>query len=251
MARFVNPQQNESIFEIGPGLGALTEHLLVNKHVYVAVEYDRKLYNYLNSIYGNREGVEFINNDILKENLETHFKNNRGNITIVGNIPYNLTHKILDWLIKYSTRCGDIYLTIQKEMASRLTAKINSKDYSRLSVNIQSVFQVKKLFDIPAHLFYPKPKVDSSFVNLKIYKPSRIPVKDQSFYFEIIKKSFAKRRKMLKNNLTNEFIGNAIITSPLIEKTFKKLAISLRARAEDLTVEQYFLIVGEFYKELG
>ena len=188
----VNPNKDDKIIEIGPGAGALTKPLERSAKELVVIEIDPLLCSSLNQAYNRK--INIINDDVL--NID--FNNFKNYNKIVGNLPYYITtpiiFKVLDCMF-----CEKIIFMIQKEVAERIIADPGSKVYGRLSVMVQALSKVEKKFDISKNIFYPKPKVDSSLIELNIKKNNSI--KNQILFSKVVKNTFGKRRKMLKNSL--------------------------------------------------
>jgi 16S rRNA (adenine1518-N6/adenine1519-N6)-dimethyltransferase len=129
---------------------------------------------------------------------------------VVGNIPYNITSPIIFWLIEQLDFWDDAYIMMQKEVGQRLTAKVGTKEYSRLSVVVGVFLHVEMCFKIPPDVFYPKPKVDSAII--KFSKKKRPLVQDENYvkFNKIVKTAFSKRRKMLRNSLAGFNIPDKI-----------------------------------------
>jgi len=189
----LNPNKDDVILEIGPGRGALTLPLSKISKKLIAVEIDPKLTEQLNQI--NLSNTHIINCDILKYDL----KNLGNNYKIIGNLPYYITTPIIFKFINFLS-WSQMTIMVQKEVANRIIAIPNNKNYGRLSIMIQSYANVKKHFDISPNLFEPKPKVSSTLISLE---PKNNTITNESLFYDIIKLAFQKRRKMLKNSLSN------------------------------------------------
>ena len=146
----------------------------------------------------------------------------------MGNIPYNITSPILFWLIKQRSHWSDAYLMVQKEMAERLTGRVGTKAYGRLTVMIGVFMDVKICFNISPNVFIPKPKVESSIIRL-VMKPKPLIRDDQFKQFEkIVQSAFSQRRKMLRNSL-KEFSFHLKIQEE----------IDFRRRPETLLIQEF------------
>ena len=187
----INPEKNDRIIEIGPGKGALTEHLLNLKKI-TAIEIDPLLCSYLKGKIDSR--LNLINDDILNIKLDNYSNYNK----IIGNLPYYITTPIIFKFLDNPFWDEAIFM-VQKEVADRIVAIPGNKIYGRLSVMTQVKANIKKEFNISKNIFYPKPKVDSSLIRITIKKSNN--VKDFDVFSKIVKESFGKRRKMLKNSL--------------------------------------------------
>ena len=183
--------QNDTILEIGAGIGALTvPAAFLAKKVY-AVEKDSRLITLLKTecLTDNISNVEVINEDILNLNLKDIVKSS--SIIVIGNLPYNISSQIIVKLINERDIIRKAIVTLQKEMAQRLLAKPCCKDYGRLTVMLNYCSSVSKLADIDPHLFYPKPKVSSSVINITFNKKKEGLIQSE--------KSFLKLEKECEN----------------------------------------------------
>lgn len=229
--------KDDIVVEIGPGLGFVTEQLvLLAKKVY-AVELDEDMVNELSKI--NADNLEIIHKDILKTDL-SRFGNN---IKVVANIPYYITSPILAHLLgevddlenKNRNSISQVVLMVQYEVAKRLTAneKSPSKEFGLLSILAQFWSDVEFIKKVPFRSFFPAPKVDSAIVKLTVRKEPLLKISNYSFFRKVVKGCFATRRKNIKNSLVNVgFAKNAV------EKTLKDLNIDENLRGETLSINQ-------------
>ena len=222
----VKIDSNENVLEIGPGQGALSEKLVGICNELHMVEIDRDLIAILKQ-HHKLSQAEIINQDILKVDLSTL---NIKNPVVIGNIPYNITSPIVFWLIKHLASWNRAYLMVQKELAQRLTAKIGTKDYSRLTVMTSLYFDIKICFLISPNVFLPKPKVQSAFIEIiKKENSSHHNINLKSFD-QVVRMAFNQRRKMLRNSLSSLNID------------IKNCAIDFTERPEQLSVEDFIEI---------
>jgi len=225
-----NPKTDQVILEIGPGMGALTEKLLAQlNHLYL-VEIDKNLAQVLVEKY--QKQITLFNYDILKFDLTNIKSDYAGKIRIIGNLPYNISTPILFHLFKFIELISDMSFMLQLEVVDRMVAEPNTKAYGRLSVMTQFYCHVEKLFTIPNTAFRPMPKVKSAIVQL-IPKPIDSNVNAQ-LLSEIVRDAFNQRRKTLTNSLKN-FVNADLL---------KQLNIDPRARAENLSLEDYLAITN-------
>ena len=194
----LNLKSEDRILEIGPGEGALTELMLPVVEEMAAVEIDPGLVAYLRSLR-HLQSCHFLHKNVLILNLDSLPLGLP--VRVVGNIPYNITSPILFWLIKERDHWSDAYLMVQKEVAARLTGKVGTKAYGRLTVMIGAFMDVEICFNISPNVFVPKPKVESSIIRL--VKKSKPLIRDDQFdqFEKIVFSGFSKRRKMLRNSL--------------------------------------------------
>ena len=190
------------------------------------VEIDRDLIAILKQ-HNKLSQAEIINQDILKVDLPAL---DIENPVVVGNIPHNITSPIVFWLIKYLASWNRAYLMVQKELAQRLTAKIGTKDYSRLTVMTSLYFDIKICFLISPNVFLPKPKVQSAFIEIiKKENSSHHNINLKSFD-QVVRMAFNQRRKMLRNSLSSLNID------------IKNCGIDFTERPEQLSVEDFIEI---------
>lgn len=227
----IDCQQHDNILEIGPGLGAITNHLVGKCKSLTLIEIDKALAEKLNVLYQNNDTVHVINQDVLKTVIQHIYPQQK----IIGNLPYNISSPILFHCINAISTISECTFMLQKEVGERICAKENTKEYGRLSVMIQHFFKPELLFTIGANAFYPTPKVDSVIVKLH-KKDSSLFAENYQDFADIVKTSFAMRRKTIANNLKR------LISA----KEISMLQIPPNARAENLSLAQ-FIILSNFY----
>lgn len=203
LVRIIDPGPGESILEIGPGEGALTELLVPRVKQLIGVEIDRGLFNTLISNPALAE-CRFLNQDFLDLDLSSlSFSGER--VRVVGNIPYHITSPIIFKLLEEPSRWWDIHLMVQKEVADRLTASSGNKTYGRLTVMVQAFMEVSQVLSVPPEVFVPKPRVHSAVVALSRHDQYRLTERTINVLGEVVRKAFSQRRKMMKNSL-REFV---------------------------------------------
>ena len=233
-----NINEESNVLEVGPGTGNLTEFILKKnpKKIFV-VEKDFKLVSLLNDKF--KEKINIINKDILDYKLNNISDKN---LIIFGNLPYNISTKILTkWItVEENFRCyKKLILMFQKEVADRILAKSNSKNYGRLSIISNWKLDVKKELDVPAEFFFPKPKVDSTLLSF-IPKKKFFYLKNPKNLEKITRIFFNQRRKMIKNPLKQ------IFKNP--EKIINYLKLDTSLRPQNLSAYTYYAITEEFEK---
>ena len=229
IARTIDPQNNDSILEIGPGEGALTQHIFSKVKEMLVIEIDPLLVEILT----NREdffGLKVINSNILTQDIETLPVNNP--VRVIGNIPYNITSSIIFWLIEQLDHWEDAFIMMQKEVAERLAAKSNTKAYGRLTVVTSAYLNFEYCFTIKPDVFIPKPKVESAI--MRFTKKSKPLIQDDKYlkFNKLVATAFSQRRKMLRNTLKGWDIPKDI-----------KNKIGFDRRPESLTVEEFISMV--------
>lgn len=239
-----NLESNNTVLEIGAGTGLLTCLLAQRVKKIFAVEMERDIVKKLkeNLKKNQLNNVEIIEKDFLRLDIEQLVKNP---IKVIGNIPYNITSKILlklfgeiDKPAQHLKLIESIYLMVQLEVGERIVAKPNSKAYSPLSLLIQYFSLPEILFKVPREVFYPVPKVDSTFIKFDIRQKLQ-PVKNPTLLKNIIRTSFQQRRKKVINAL-----DKLIKDKNHIINIFNQLKLSQNLRAENLSLEEYETIAN-------
>jgi 16S rRNA (adenine1518-N6/adenine1519-N6)-dimethyltransferase len=218
--------REDLVVEIGPGTGRLTKMLAEKVEKVVAIELDDKLFTKLKVELAEYHNVELIHGDALKYSYEglPQFK-------VVSNIPYYITTPIIFRLLEARKNLKSVTLTVQKEVAERVVAKPGGKDYGVLSLMIQYHAKPQLKFIIPKGAFRPVPKVDSAVVHIKILEQPSVLVKDEEFFFRVIKTAFSQRRKMLSNSLKT-------LREDVKEKLVE-LGIDPNRRPETLSIQEF------------
>ena len=229
IADTINPNEEDSIVEIGPGEGALTEYIFSRVKEMVVVEIDPVL---IEILHGREDfsGLKIINSDILTQQIDSLPIKNP--VRIVGNIPYNITSPIIFWLIEQLHYWDDAFSMMQREVAKRLTADVGTKSYGRLTVVAGAYLDFEYCFTIPPSVFIPKPKVESAIV--KFTKKSAPAVVDKKYFRfnKLVSAAFSQRRKMLKNSLKSWDISEEL-----------KQKVNFNRRPETLTIEEFSSLV--------
>jgi 16S rRNA (adenine1518-N6/adenine1519-N6)-dimethyltransferase len=228
----IAPQPEDTVLEIGPGRGALTELIYGKVKNFIAVEIDTRVIDDLQSRYPD---LQLIQKDFLKTDPNTLFDSNKKKLRIIGNIPYNLTSPIIFKTIRNSGFIEDAVLMVQHEVAKRMTASKGTKDYGILTVLLNYFTNTDLCFKVSPNAFYPKPKVTSAVVHLRL-KDLNITQENREMFIRIVKACFGNRRKTLKNSLSNSIFK---------ELNFSDSGIDLSLRAEQLDVKD-FLVLTEF-----
>jgi 16S rRNA (adenine1518-N6/adenine1519-N6)-dimethyltransferase len=226
------------ILEIGAGLGALTIPLARRAKKVYAIEKDRHVVPILNMeiIASGLNNISIIEKDILSMDIKALIKGMGGKITIMGNLPYNISSQIIVQLIQSREGINRAILMFQKELAKRITADAGCRDYGRLTVMLRYCSDIHKLADAKSSLFFPKPKVDSEILELKFRKDIDCKAADEQFLFKVIKSGFGNRRKTLKNALAASELN---IDADTAKRVLEKSGINPIRRAETLTVEEF------------
>ena len=231
---------NDSVFEIGPGLGFVTERLVDLAHDVVAVEIDKDAIEILNKNLGDKQNFKLIENDILKVNLDEIYPKDK-KIKIVANIPYYITSPILVHLLgeiddfnnKNRNHIDEIILMVQLEVAKRICANENSqnKEYGMLSILSQFFCDTEIIRHVSKRSFYPSPKVDSAIVRIKNNAMPKIE-NPSPLLKRTIKAAFNTRRKNIKNSLFSAGMLN-------VQEALEKIGMDSNVRGEKLSIHDF------------
>ena len=228
--------KDDKILEIGPGTGNLTECIInSNPKCITVVEKDVELIKILNGKFKNK--IKIINDDVLK--LNENFYNDR--YIIYGNLPYNISTKILsNWCLSKNIKFKKLILMFQKEVAERIIAKVNTKNYSRISILANWKFDIKKIFDVSPECFFPKPKIKSTLLEF-VPKKNIVEFKNPKNLENITKIFFNQRRKMIKKNIMRLFEN--------FNDLSKKVNIKLTDRPQNISVDKFLMLIKEYEKQ--
>lgn len=196
----VGPEPEDIVVEIGPGRGALTEHLVGRVRRLVAVEKDDELAAALAARYEGDPGVEVVRADALEVEPET-LGVAPGTSKVVGNLPYNITTPLLFRLLEPSWRPRLLVVMIQREVADRILAEPGGKEYGALSVGIRTVATVERLFGVGRNAFRPVPGVDSTVIRMVPFRPPLLTRREEVALRELTRAAFGQRRKQLQKVL--------------------------------------------------
>ncbi len=229
-------KSGEPVVEIGPGLGHLTRFVLDHGGVVTAIERDRDMAAVL------RKELPHERLKVVEANAaDARFAEVAGvaapaQVAVIGNIPYHLTSPILFSVLEQRATISRVVLTIQKEVAVRLGASPGGRDYGLLPAVLGLWFDVRTLFDLPAHLFHPPPKVDSAVVRLWSRPAPLAEVKDDAHFLKVVKAAFAQRRKTLLNSLKSD---RTLGSGEDLVRALEEASIDPGRRAETLAPEEF------------
>ena len=239
---------NDTVLEIGPGLGILTRHLLDTARTVIAVEIDDNVSDLLDDTFGPLAHFHLIRADILKTSLqEICSRHNTDALKVVGNLPYSITTPVLFFLLKNKLEIETIVVTIQKEVVERIVSPPGRKEYGALSVAMQYHTIPEKIFEIPAQAFYPRPKVNSTVLRLRIRENPPVEVKDENLFFRVVRSAFGQRRKMLRNALSGTFHFSAQQCETISDHS----GIDMKRRGETLSLEEFARLSDSVMRMLG
>lgn len=222
----------DTILEIGPGLGILTEELLATGARVVAVELDQRLYTYLAHHLAGKKNLELIKGDIFRLNLQQYLTDD--DYKLVANLPYSSTSLIFRNFLSLPPRPKSMTVMIQREVAKRITAEPGAM--SLLSVMARYYSQPSYLFDVPRQLFYPRPEVDSAVIQCVV--GAAPDPKFTKKFFQVVRAGFSARRKQLHNALS----AGLRISMADSEKILVGSGVAGDRRAQDLTLDEWLTI---------
>lgn len=240
--------EQSGVIEVGPGIGSLTEQLAIHAGKVVAYEIDQRLIPILGDTLSAYDNIEVVNQDILKVDLSTVVKEHFADgapVHIVANLPYYITTPILMNVLEQQPGIDTITVMLQKEVAERMAAKPSTKEYGSLSIAVQYYTETELVMDVPKTVFMPQPNVISSVLKLTIRKEPLVMVKDEPFFFKIVRASFKHRRKTLRNNLVTHF--QDVYDKAEINACLLDAQIDGTRRGESLTMEEFALLANTFY----
>jgi 16S rRNA (adenine1518-N6/adenine1519-N6)-dimethyltransferase len=241
----LNPQKDETILEIGPGRGALTENLVEKAGKLIAIELDKDLTPLLQEKFKQNENFELVEADALKIDFSelTKTKDQRPKTKLIANLPYYISTAILQKLIEQREVFSEMVLMFQREVVERITAEAGNKERGFLTVLAEAYLETEKLFDIPPTAFRPPPKIWSSVV--RIVPKKEILIRDQNLFRELVSTGFRQKRKTIFNNLKNapKNLREKFEMKGGLEFILKKSEINLSRRAETLTFEEWSSLV--------
>jgi len=225
----IDPRPGDTVVEIGPGLGAISEPLLARlDHLHV-VEIDRDLIARLKKQYPPTR-MTIHEGDALAFD----FAGIGGDLRLVGNLPYNISTPLLFHLAEYAGRVRDMHFMLQREVVERMVALPGDSDFSRISVMLQYRFHIERLIDVPPESFDPPPRVHSAVVRLIPRDAAELNAKSQEKLSQVVQTAFSQRRKMLRNTLKGT----------LSDAGFAELGIVPTCRPEDVSVADYVRIAN-------
>lgn len=238
-------KEGDRVLEIGPGTGVLTQELLSAGADVVAIEVDEDLIAFLKEKFLDKR-LTIVPADALKVSYPALAEKQGGRLKLVANLPYYISGPLLSKLLTERAAFSIMVLMFQKEVAVRITSGPGSRDYGNLSVLSQAFTDVKREFDVPSHLFTPRPKVDSSVVSFKVLDTPKIAMDDEDFFRKVVRSAFGARRKTLLNALGSLGVGKEEILAAL-----REAGIDPKRRGETLDLKEFGALSRALYKRIG
>lgn len=227
----------DTVLEIGPGIGNLTERLLKRAGRVVSIEKDPQFLNVLKALAKDHKDFEYIVGDALTVNFQGLLAGKP--YKVVANIPYYITGKIVQLFMKAEHKPVSLTLLMQKEVAQNIVAKPGNLNL--LAISTQLYAEAKLVTIVQANKFYPAPKVDSAVVHITLHRKPKYKLSDEKKLFRILRACFAGKRKQLHNTLTN----NLKLEKIAVEKILKELNIDPAARPQQLTIDQWLSLADK------
>ncbi|MBX4187920.1 MAG: 16S rRNA (adenine(1518)-N(6)/adenine(1519)-N(6))-dimethyltransferase RsmA [Candidatus Doudnabacteria bacterium] len=222
-------KKTDTVVEVGPGLGVLTQELAKKAGNVIAIEKDRTMLEILDVNLKDYKNIKVYNQDVLRFNVDTNLK---GQYKVVANIPYYLTSHLFQYFLGQRNKPELMVFLVQKEVGERVTAKPG--DMSVLAVSVQLYSDPEIIAKVDKKSFWPSPKVDS--VVLKIIPKKKYPeIADEKEFFKIVKVGFSSKRKQIHNNLTN----GLNLDAKIVEQWLSQNQIDFKSRAQDLRIEDW------------
>ena len=236
-----NLTEESGAIEVGPGIGALTEHLARAAKKVVSFEIDQRLLPVLEDTLSPYDNVKIVHSDILKADVVKVIEEEMpgvNDIMVVANLPYYVTTPILMKLLNDRLPIRGFVVMMQKEVADRITAKPGTKEYGSLSIAIQYYCTAEVAMIVPKTVFMPQPNVDSAVIRLIKHDKPPVTVINEDFLFEVTRASFAQRRKTILNNL-QAGLQDGKKKKDLIVAALEASGVEPTRRGETLTIEEF------------
>ena len=227
----VAPKAGDHLLEIGPGHGALTEHLAAAGTRLDCIELDRDLADFLIARHEGDSHVVIHKQDILKFQLNS-LEPAPHSLRVIGNLPYNISTPVLFHLLRFNQSIDDMVFMLQLEVVQRMAAGVGDKNYGRLGLMLQYFCEIEHLFNVPSTAFTPQPKVSSAIVRLRPHRTLPIAARDVNSLQNVIRTAFNQRSKTLRNSLK----------TLVSDEIFATLPIDVTQRPENLSLADYVLI---------
>jgi 16S rRNA (adenine1518-N6/adenine1519-N6)-dimethyltransferase len=231
----------DTVIEVGPGLGVLTETLLEQAGKVIAIELDNHLADILKTRFAGVAKITVINDDVLKVN-PADILGKETNYMVVANLPYYITSAVIRHFLEAPVKPNTLVLMVQKEVAKQITAQPG--EMSLLSVSVQLYGKPTVVGKVSAHCFYPAPNVDSAILKIAVYPQPKIETDDITGFFDIARAGFSANRKQLVNSLANGLKATKAEIIPVLEKA----GIDPQRRAESLTIDEWGILYSAFKK---
>lgn len=237
--------EEDLVIEIGPGVGTLTRELLKKAKRVVAIELDSELIPILTEELGENEKFSLIHNDALKVDFGQVMAGEES-VKLVANLPYYVTTPIIANLLNGGYKFKSLTIMIQKEVAERMNAEPNCKEYGSISLLVQYFCNTEIIRKVSPSSFIPRPKVDSIVIRLDRLEKPRVDLKDEKLFFDVVRNSFNMRRKTLWNALKSFGLNKEDM-----EEVFENAGIDQKRRGETLSIQEFGALANSLYDGLN
>ncbi len=230
IVELIDPQPHQTIIEIGPGRGALTVPLAQSGANLIAIEFDRDLIQPLEKKLRDYGNISITQTDFLN-----YIPPDRpDSFTLVGNLPYNITSPVIEWVAQHRNRVDRAVFMVQQEMAQRLASQPHSKDWAPIAIFTQLHYHIRNCFTVKPDAFTPPPKVTSSVIELTA-RPDPVHVPHPAAFERVVRAAFAHRRKQLINNLVPDIVQ----LPDALRSLLTEIGLDQTIRAEQMSTEQF------------
>ena len=231
--------KEDTVLEIGPGIGTMTQYLAERAGKVIAVEIDTALIPILKDTLSEYDNVKVINDDVLKLDLNRLIEEEAGGkpVKVAANLPYYITTPIIMALLEKNVPLESITIMVQKEVAARMKTGPGSKDYGALSLSVQYYAKPEIVTEAGPECFMPRPEVSSTVIKLKRYEVPLVTPQSPEYMFRIIRASFNHRRKTLVNGLTND--SSLSLSKEAVVNALAEMGLREDIRGEKLTLEEF------------
>jgi len=240
--------KDETVIEIGAGLGGLTSRLAVQAKMVLAIEKDKKLSQLLKTKIIKQNNIKIIQQDALHFDYETAASIAGGPLKVVGNLPYVIASRLTIKLLKTKKCIKEMILMYQKEVANRLTSQPGNKNYGFLTIIANLYADIEPLFSLGKEVFYPRPKVESALVRFKVLSQPREYLINERYFFMLVKSAFSQRRKKLRNALSPK---SSHLSSDIIERVCREMDLDPGRRGETLSLKEFALLSNNLFSFLN
>lgn len=229
----------DTVLEIGPGIGTMTQYLCERAGKVIAVEIDKALIPILNDTLSTYDNVTIINDDILRVDIAklVREQNDGRPIKVVANLPYYITTPIIMGLFEAHVPLESITIMVQKEVAERMQVGPGTKDYGALSLAVQYYAKPEIIAYVSPECFIPKPNVGSAVIKLHRYEKPPVDIVNEDFMFRVIRAAFNQRRKTLSNAIVNA--SDIKATREMVQETLREMNLDENIRGEKFSLDQF------------
>jgi 16S rRNA (adenine1518-N6/adenine1519-N6)-dimethyltransferase len=247
MAERCGIDRESAVLEIGPGIGVLTAELAKRAKKVLCIELDKRLLPVLAETLKDFDNVEVVNADVMKLDLGKLIEEKFGDtdVYVCANLPYYITSPVIMKLLESRLPVKAVTVMVQKEAADRICAPVGSRDSGAITVAVNYYAQTEKLFDVPSESFMPSPKVDSSVIRMNIREKPPVEIKDEEFFFSVVKAAFGQRRKTALNSLSSG-LG---ISKQTVEQALVNCGFDTNVRAETMTMDKLAEICNYLFEK--